>query len=657
MNRVKLLSEQVANQIAAGEVIERPASVVKELVENSIDAGVTRIIVEIAAGGRTLIRVTDDGMGMSQDDALMCLERHATSKISHAGDLSQIKSMGFRGEAIPSIASVSHMTLITRQRDSNVQEGTEINISGGRILDVKAAGVAPGTSIEVRNLFYNLPARRKFLRSQETERSHIQHYIALVASAYPRLALTYIQEKKIVFQFPPGSGSSDEADIKLLRERIRLLYGSGEDLVEVDSSLRYDSTPEEDVALGAPSQMVNLKLWGIIGAPGVSRSTRDRQHFFVNRRPVDNKGLNYALMDAYQNALVKGRYPLCCLFLELEPREVDVNIHPAKREVKFHKEQAVRRIVADILRSALENYHRSQDSAIVENTFLDEPLSVSTANTFDQDKLPVNLPPSDDSPPLPFAKHTDIPNAPNIVPKKTAGIPHYLETHSSSCESLSSESVSSDKFTPATAPDLRAPLDNKPLLEVPLRLIGVLSCLYLLFESDRGLVIVDQHAAHERILFERLMDQASGGMIETQKLLLSETLETGIKDAALLKERLPVFQQLGIGLHEFGEQTFLVDALPPFVRGISAKQFILDLLDSLRSAGREILQADLAMETIASHACRLAVKANDTIATEEIEYLMEKLRHCKMPYTCPHGRPTIIEISARELEKKFRRIV
>lgn len=654
MNRIKLLSEQVANQIAAGEVIERPASVVKELVENSIDAGATRIIVEIVAGGRTLIRVTDDGMGMSQDDALMCLERHATSKISHAEDLSQIKSMGFRGEAIPSIASVSHMTLITRQRDSNVQEGTEINVSGGKILDVKAAGVAVGTSIEVRNLFYNLPARRKFLRSQETERSHIQHYIALVASAYPRLALTYIQENKIVFQFPPGASSSDEADIKLLRERIRLLYGSGEGLVEVDSSLRYDSTSEEDVVLGAPSQMVDLKLWGIIGAPGVSRSSRDRQHFFVNRRPVDNKGLNYALMDAYQNALMKGRYPLCCLFLELDPGEVDVNIHPAKREVKFHKEQAVRRIVADILRSALENYHHSQDSAIVENTLFEEPLPVSTANVSDQDKLPVRLPPGNDSPPLPFAKHTDIPN---IVPKKTAGIPHYLETHSLSCGSLSSQSAASDKFIPAMAPDLQAPLDNKPLLDVPLRLIGVLSCLYLLFESDRGLVVVDQHAAHERVLFEYLMDQALVGMVETQKLLLSETLETGIKDAALLKERLPVFQQLGIGLHEFGEQTFLIDALPPFVKGVSAKQFILDLLDSLRSVGREIFQADLAMETIASHACRLAVKANDIIATEEIEYLMEKLRHCKMPYTCPHGRPTIIEISARELEKKFRRIV
>jgi DNA mismatch repair protein MutL len=654
MNRIKLLSEQVANQIAAGEVIERPASVVKELVENSIDAGATRIIVEIVAGGRTLIRVTDDGMGMSQDDALMCLERHATSKISHAEDLSQIKSMGFRGEAIPSIASVSHMTLITRQRDSNVQEGTEINVSGGKILDVKAAGVAVGTSIEVRNLFYNLPARRKFLRSQETERSHIQHYIALVASAYPRLALTYIQENKIVFQFPPGASSSDEADIKLLRERIRLLYGSGEGLVEVDSSLRYDSTSEEDVVLGAPSQMVDLKLWGIIGAPGVSRSSRDRQHFFVNRRPVDNKGLNYALMDAYQNALMKGRYPLCCLFLELDPGEVDVNIHPAKREVKFHKEQAVRRIVADILRSALENYHHSQDSAIVENTLLEEPLPVSTANVSDQDKLPVRLPPGNDSPPVPFAKHTDIPN---IVPKKTAGIPHYLETHSLSCGSLSSQSAASDKFIPAMAPDLQAPLDNKPLLDVPLRLIGVLSCLYLLFESDRGLVVVDQHAAHERVLFEYLMDQALVGMVETQKLLLSETLETGIKDAALLKERLPVLQQLGIGLHEFGEQTFLIDALPPFVKGVSAKQFILDLLDSLRSVGREIFQADLAMETIASHACRLAVKANDIIATEEIEYLMEKLRHCKMPYTCPHGRPTIIEISARELEKKFRRIV
>ncbi|MDI9400684.1 MAG: DNA mismatch repair endonuclease MutL [Limisphaerales bacterium] len=655
MNRIKLLSEQVSNQIAAGEVIERPASVVKELVENSIDAGASRITVEVIDGGRTLIRVSDDGQGMSQDDALMCLERHATSKIEQAEDLSQIRSMGFRGEAIPSIASVSHMTLISRLRGLDSPEGTEINVSGGKIVNVKAAGAAVGTSIEVRNLFYNLPARRKFLRAQQTERSHIQHYITLVASAYPRLALTYIQEKKVVFQFPPVPPSVDEADIKLLRDRMRLLYGRGENLVEVDSSLQYDSTPEEDVALGAPSKLVDLKLWGIIGAPGVSRSARDRQHFFVNRRPVDNIGLNYALTNAYQSALMKGRHPVCCLFLELHPSEVDVNIHPAKREVKFHKEQAVRRIVGDILRSSLERYHRSQELAVAESQLLDEPQKVLAPKAPPStNEVSHEEPPPVETPPLPLAKE----KAPIVpAPKKTAGMPHYLETGSTHAERTTTTTDALGKTVPALTPDLEAPLENAPLLEVPLYLIGVLSRLYLLFESDRGLVIVDQHAAHERILFERLMEQAQKGNAEQQKLLLSETIETGMKDAALLKERLLIFQKLGIGLHEFGARTFLIDALPPFVKAVSAKEFVLNLLDSLRTAGREISQADLAMETIATHACRLAVKANDVMANEEIEHLMDQLRQCKMPYTCPHGRPTIIEISTRELEKKFRRIV
>lgn len=236
-------------------------------------------------------------------------------------------------------------------------------------------------------------------------------------------------------------------------------------------------------------------------------------------------------------------------------------------------------------------------------------------------------------------------------------MPHYLETGSTHAERTTTTTDALGKTVPALTPDLEAPLENAPLLEVPLYLIGVLSRLYLLFESDRGLVIVDQHAAHERILFERLMEQAQKGNAEQQKLLLSETIETGMKDAALLKERLLIFQKLGIGLHEFGARTFLIDALPPFVKAVSAKEFVLNLLDSLRTAGREISQADLAMETIATHACRLAVKANDVMANEEIEHLMDQLRQCKMPYTCPHGRPTIIEISTRELEKKFRRIV
>ena len=344
VNRIKLLSEQVANQIAAGEVVERPASVVKELVENSLDADAKKITVEIGAGGRSLIRVTDDGFGMSRDDALLCLERHATSKIIRAEDLSSIATMGFRGEAVPSIASVSRFTLITRERESDSPEGTQILINGGTIAEVKAAGSAPGTSIEVRQLFFNLPARRKFLRTEETEAAHIQHYLTLAALSFPEVAFTFIKDGRNVWQLPAvKSGAATSSHIDALRERLRALLGD-EKLVPVNFSTTLNDVgdspaPDEtdifETALPEKPEVQNpksqIRVWGLIGSPGVSRATRDGQFVFVNRRPVENRGVNYALIEGYHNSLMKGRYPVCCLFLEIDPAAVDVNIHPAKR--------------------------------------------------------------------------------------------------------------------------------------------------------------------------------------------------------------------------------------------------------------------------------------------------------------------------------------
>ena len=352
MNRIRLLPEQVANQIAAGEVIERPASVVKELVENALDAQATRVIVEVQAGGRSLVRVVDDGLGMSRDDALLCLERHATSKIRRAEDLAAIATMGFRGEALPSIASVSRFTLTTRERGSDSPEGTQVIISGGKILEVKAAGSAPGTSVEVRQLFFNLPARRKFLRTEETESAHIQHYLTLAALAYPEVAFTFQRDGRLLWQLPAvKTGSDVPARLAGLRERLRVLYGDEQKLLSVDYTAHIASPAEPKPEASPPATLnsqpsTRLRLWGFIGAPGVSRATREDQHLFVNRRPVENRGLNFALLEGYHTALMKGRYPVACLFLEIDPAAVDVNIHPAKREVKFHQEAEVRRLVA-----------------------------------------------------------------------------------------------------------------------------------------------------------------------------------------------------------------------------------------------------------------------------------------------------------------------
>src|SRR5947199_5521473 len=361
MNRIRLLPEQVANQIAAGEVVERPASVVKELVENALDAQVSRITVEIQAGGRSLVRLTDDGVGMNRYDALFCLERHATSKIQKAEDLAAITTMGFRGEALPSIASVSRFTLTTRERNGDTPEGTQVVVHGGKILEVKSAGHAPGTDVEVRQLFYNLPARRKFLRSEETERAHSQHYLTLAALAFPEVGFTFLQDQRLVWQLPPlESDHRPGPKLAALEERLRALLGAEVKLLPVDFSAEI-AGPEEPGDLPRPvpadAGRWTLRIRGFVGAPGVSRATRQDQHLFVNRRPVENRALNYALLEGYHTALMKGRYPVCCLFVELDAAEVDVNIHPAKREVRFHNEKAVRRLVAEAVRRTLLDFH------------------------------------------------------------------------------------------------------------------------------------------------------------------------------------------------------------------------------------------------------------------------------------------------------------
>ncbi|HMP82921.1 MAG TPA: DNA mismatch repair endonuclease MutL [Verrucomicrobiota bacterium] len=643
MNRIKLLPEHVANQIAAGEVVERPASVVKELVENALDAQAARITVEVQAGGRSLVRVTDDGIGMNRDDALLCLERHATSKIRKAEDLSSIATMGFRGEALPSIASVSRFTLTTRERDSDTPEGTQVIINGGKMTEVKAAGAATGTSVEVRQLFFNLPARRKFLRTEETEAAHIQHYLTLAALAHPQVAFTYQKDGRIVWQLRKLSEKPDDdaaGRIAALRERFRALMGDVK-LMDVDFSAPFeietsepDASFEQSSILHSPSA---LRLWGLAGAPGVSRATREDQHVFVNRRPVENRGINFALMEGYHTALMKGRYPVCCLFLEIDPSAVDVNIHPAKREVKFHREAEVRRLVAQAVRETLLKFHSrdEQNRNIQRPTPNMQRPTLSTVRVISPGamertsatlELPNFTPPSQ--------------QRPAMLPTKPEQPPLNMGFAS----------------TPVQSPVAQPPSAPVPLLSVPMRLVGVIGRLYVVLESDRGLVLLDQHAAHERILFEQMVQRLEQKeTAPSQKLLLPETIELSVRDAQFLREQLSDLTRLGVGLNEFGERTFLLDALPPFVKVSDARKFVIDLVDELKSAGKEINSSRLGEHTVAKTVCRHAVKANDPLAGRELENLVEDLRRCSMPYTCPHGRPTLIEMNYRELEKKFGR--
>lgn len=648
MNRIRLLPETVANQIAAGEVVERPASVVKELVENALDAQARRIVVEIQAGGRSLIRVSDDGIGMSRDDALLSLERHATSKIRTTEDLLAIRTLGFRGEALPSIASVSRFTLTTRERDADQPEGTRIEVAGGRILSVQAAGAAPGTVVEVRQLFFNVPARRKFLRSDETEAAHAQHVVLLAALAHPEVAFTFIRDGRAVWQLPaiPG-GEHPWRRLEALRERWRALYGTEEAFLTVDCAW-----PVATEGLAEPQEQPepDLRIWGLIGAPGVSRATRADQHLFVNRRPVESRVLNHALLEGYHTALMKGRYPVCCLFLELDPAAVDVNIHPAKREVKFQRETAVRRAVTVAVRQTL-------------STCGPRPLS----------------PPSPPGPAAPapgtagpVAPETDWPGMPVVArrveppgPGSAAAVPHPAGEHRTPPTPASTEPsatpqgpASAGKPTGPTHPRAPAADSNAlSLVDIPLRYLGVLGRLYVLFESDRGLVLMDQHAAHERVLYEEMLDRLErDGQAPSQKLLLPEALELPVRDAAFLREQLETLSRLGVSVSEFGSRSFLLDALPPFVRVKDPRQFLLDVLDELQAAGQELNTLRLGEPVVAKTVCRYAVKARDPLAEPEVLGLLDALRRCHMPYTCPHGRPTLIELSYRELERKFGRV-
>jgi DNA mismatch repair protein MutL len=657
LNRIRLLPEQVANQIAAGEVVERPASVVKELVENALDAGARRIVVEIGAGGRSLVRVTDDGAGMSRDDALMCLERHATSKLQRAEDLTAISTMGFRGEAIPSIASVSRFTLVTRERLEGEGEATRVIVHGGRVLEARAAAGPPGTMVEVRQLFYNLPARRKFLRTEPTERAHIQHTLTLAAIANPEVAFVFSIDGRTEWELPAASGGNPMAT---LAERLRQLRGEAAPTVAVDfkgawrETIATDADAPPDTAPAV--QRSELRLWGFIGAPGVSRATRDEQHVFVNRRPVEHRGLNFALQEGCHHSLMKGRHPVCCLFLEIDPAAVDVNVHPQKREVRFRDEAGVRRAVADAVRRALEAHHNpapQTQPVSTDNPALHAPVTPAAVLgrqlwlTSPTGPAPATTTPSPSAPAARTAEVSKpaVATPPGLEPAPAATDPDSQPSH------------------PTTAPAhqdpppvVAAPGPATPLLSVPLRIVGVVGRLYVVLESDRGVVLMDQHAAHERVLYEESLQRLeTGGPAPSQKLLLPETVELGPRDADFLRRHLDVLARLGVGLREFGERTFLLDGLPPFVKASDPRRFTLDLVDQLRAAGAGVNSFRLGEDAVAKTVCRHAIKANDPLAGPELEALLHSLRRCVMPYTCPHGRPTLIEMNWRDLERRFGR--
>jgi DNA mismatch repair protein MutL len=582
MSLIQLLPEIVANQVAAGEVVERPASVVKELVENSIDAGARNIEVMIRRGGISLVRVTDDGCGMDRDDTLLSLERHATSKIRTSSDLAAIGTLGFRGEALPSIASVSRFRLASRERDATA--GTEILVAGGRIETVRDGGDAPGTHVEVRSLFYNLPARRKFLRTENTESRNVEHQLHLQAIGHPQIAFAFVRDEKIVFQLPAT---------RSLRDRIRDLYGA--DLVA------------RLLEIEPPNENAQVRISGLIGQAGVSRQTRAQQLTFVNGRAIDSPVLHSALREGYHTALMKGQYPVTFLFLELDPAAVDVNVHPAKREVRFRDPGVVREAVVETIRKTLaggrENWQKR----------FEPPAENATSSAFPSAPAPQEVP-------MPSIEREELGLAARLVQRENDQAP-----------------------APPRSPQFQ--------------IIGVLNKLYVLMENEEGLVLVDQHAAHERILFEELRHRMEEQGVPSQRLLLPLIFDLAPRDAEWVDRNLPTLQKMGIGIEFFGANTFKIDSLPTFLTTSNPVQFMREVIDGLKSASESSSPLRLGEDMIAKTVCRHAVKANDPLRYLEIERLIRDLLDCELPYCCPHGRPTMIQISLGELEKKFGRKV
>lgn len=590
MATVRILSDRVANQIAAGEVIERPAAVVKELVENALDAGATRIEVEFRHGGRALMRIEDNGHGMTRDDALLALERHATSKIAEAADLDRLHTFGFRGEALPSIASVARFELQTRPADCDA--GTEILVNGGKFVHVRECGRPVGTRIEVTHLFNSVPARRKFLKTDQTEAAHIVQCVRLYALASPRVAFTLIEDGREIFCSP---------ECTTLVERVEEIFGR----------------QVADAVVPIESSESGLKLSGLIGRPGVGRATRHEMIVFVNGRPVDSRTLNYALIESYHESLPKGRYPLAFVFFDCDPAAVDVNVHPAKREVRFRSEPQVRSFV---IRSVLQRLRE-----------LGGPIAPSTTPG------PAAVPPA---------------LAPLVVPQAVRPV---------AAPAVWSPPIVRGTERPAMlgpAPLLPAAPTVNPARKIQnlhWRFVGLAHGSYALFETEAGLVLLDRRAAHERVWFDRLVAQFSEGSVPSQRLLLPVPLELDPIATALLLDRLKFLNGHGFELAEFGRNFFRVEGIPAWMEPADAEPFLRDVLGALRDGRLPEGNLALARAELARLAAAKAVRLPGSPGEVELRGLLGELFATPTPLTSPSGRPTFIEINHSELARRFQK--
>ena len=593
MGSIRLLSEQLINRIAAGEVVERPSAVLKELIENSLDAGATHLEVEAQSGGRGLIMVSDNGRGMTGDDLLLAVERHATSKLSEESDLMDIETLGFRGEALPSIGAVSRLTITSAAGEDG--SGRRIRMSGGRVMAVEEAAREQGTTVEVQDLFFNVPARRKFLKSVVTEAAHLLETVQRFVLGRPELRLVYRHNGQEVLSASPKEDLTTRLAQVVGRDTARGLFAF------------------EGEADG-------FKLSGFLGRPDLDRSRPSGLYLFVNGRPVTDRLLTRAVLEAYRGRLPGGRYPVAVVFLLLDPRLVDVNVHPAKAEVRFRQPGEVYIAAVEVLKQALSARLRP----------LPEPAPARG---------------------YPFTTGTSLP--PRVG---EAGLWNSLPRSEPASSFFSLEHPNNERTTDATAliPDSPVP-DEETSPPGEIRPIGQLYRSYILAQGAEGLWVVDQHAAHERILFERFQDDLAQGHLASQNLLLPETMDLAPTQAVALEKISGELERYGFDLAPFGGNTFVLRAVPVMLAGREFLKALGEIVEAAREVRPEEGLARFEQTLLESLACHAAIKAGQELSLAEMDRLLTDLARTRVPTNCPHGRPLIFQVSRRDIEKKFQR--
>jgi DNA mismatch repair protein MutL len=620
MRRIMVLPDHLANKIAAGEVVQRPESVVKELLENALDAGATGILVVVQDGGKKLIQVTDDGSGMDEQDAAASFLRHATSKIGSYDDLESIRTFGFRGEALASIAAVAQVTMKTRRKEDDA--AVVIRIDGGGTARVSHEGREPGTSVMVQNLFFNVPARRKFLKSGPTEYRHLHDVVHRMAISTPGVGVQFISDDETIFNLRPAS----------LPDRVREVFGER----QFQGMISVEETNEL------------MKVHGYVGKPSFGQRTRQHQYIFLNGRYIVNRNINYAVYSAYEHLLLKGAFPFFLLFLEIDPRRVDVNVHPSKMEAKFDDDQGVYRMLSSLTRRAL-----SGAAAVPAVTVGDAGIESGTVGLKFTPRQH-DWKGGNDAGSWTFPDRTS-------VDAKTGEILPFVASAGADGESIAARLFGGDgRPSTASAAEAGSPPsatfahDASRPESGPTALIWQLHNKYILSQIKNGLMIVDQHVAHERVLYERALDRLARNLRSAQQLLFPRTVELNPGDASLMQELLDEFLALGFDIKPFGKNTIVVEGMPPDVRPGHEEQIVLEMLSQYREYSRHApthVRDNLAK----SYSCRSAIKAGDSLTEQEMRSLIDQLFATKMPYVCPHGRPIVLRISIEELDRRFGR--